>query len=276
MLGDVHSVLLGQNLVVTDALGHQLLYGTSDPGVNLGEYILTILMAKKLGTTATFLVYEQGPQEFVNLSLAASQLVAKRRPDWQNLVCSWLGAQAQIRGLVETVLRPTGLWNQPVGEIVAEMKGLRPKSQMVAFRRPDFLHYSDSKSLLNSKSSLGDWHESGAWMGGSMIHYCLRKYSEQVSTFTHLAPWNEKGRVYEIYSGAPISFILTPWLGIVPLGAQRKWGLSFHPECFGSLLKEVWREETRQQALALLEEALFSGIKSRKVLLEAGVGGFGQ
>jgi hypothetical protein len=70
----------------------------------------------------------------------------------------------------------------------------------------------------------GDWasydihqlHEAGGWLGGSSIHYLLRLWAEEREWVLFICPFQEKGRVYEIYAGLRPAFIPTPFMRFVP------------------------------------------------------------
>lgn len=277
MKNDVHSVLMAQRQVVGSVTPNaSLLYGTSDPVANLGEYVLTTLLAKRVGLQAVFLVYEFGDPRYAAQSLEESQIVAKPCSTWQLEVSRWLGWGAELHGFVETVLEPSELWEMPLGEIASDLKRLRNQASVLVLRSErDSLSTSD-RDVLSSRQSLAAWHSDGYWMSGALLHYCLRCYSERISGILHLAPWNEKGRVYQVYAESPALFLAAPWLGIVPPKTGHKWGATFHPECFGSILKDKWDRYDQESTRDLLIALLSTGKLGRKITLEVGEGGFNK
>jgi len=269
---DVHSVLRAQGQVLRQSSGRVLMYGTSDPVPNIGELILTMLVAEKNEMRPLFLVYQQGTNRYVAASLADSARVATRNGDWLNEVARWLGIRPEIRSLTEVL--PAAIWDKHLNSIVARMRTLRPGDRFMVMRSESETWYCDDADVTNSQDSLGTWHGLGAWMSGALIHYCLAVLSVSRLDVVHLAPWNEKGRVYEMYKGSPAQFVLSPWLGIAPPSSlPKQWGLSLHPEVFGGLLRDCWNEDTRTRARAVLENWIFFRRLNRKVFAEASEGG---
>lgn len=270
---DVHSVVLAQDQVVSVADGKTLAYGTCDPEVNLGEYLLTALMGNCIGVPTSFLVYSFGPQEYVELSLARSRLVALPSDDWEQEVASWLDVRPMLLDFVQTILIPVGLWDVPLREMAEAMRAFRPDEQLILAHTAFKAFHIGSKAIRNSTTTVAQFHADGGWLGGAGIHFALSQFSNRVNErFVWLAPWNDKGNVYKFYEGGLAKFVISPWLGILPFGNFSEWGLSFHPRCFGSLLK-MWSEPTRAQALEQLKSAIFAKYPAKKVGFVASVEG---
>jgi len=174
-----------------------LVYGSADPLPNPAELLLTQLVASRCKLGWWFFVYRHGK----NLPLTVPK-------DW----CNPPGVFN-----IENVI-PQGI---TLGEMAKEIWRLREEAVIVA-------HLSDSTLRATSnpeKKWSGRWatmtipelHERGGWLGGAGIHYILRLWAEHTDDVIFICPFQEKGRVYEIYKGVsrPL-FIRAPFVKFVP------------------------------------------------------------
>jgi len=172
-----------------------LVYGSADPAPNPGELMLTQLIAKKLGIRWRFFVYQHGK----NLGTLQHELVI---PEGIFRLEEILPVEVSLRTLAKEIWE---LRQEPV--IVAHLpeqgKDVRKVRATSEGGVPDI--------------SLDELHNKGGWLGGNGIHYFLRKYAEVNPEILYICPFQQKGRVYEIYKGVERRlFILTPFVRIAP------------------------------------------------------------
>jgi hypothetical protein len=178
--------------------GQVLVYGSSDPLPNPAELLLTQLVAKRHQLGWRFFIYRHG-----------RNLPMPEDPQWVN--------PPGVFNLEHVI--PMGL---TLGEMAREIWKLREEPSVIA--------HLPGGSILRATSNpwkkwSGGWasttipqlHESGGWLGGSGIHFILRLWADNNREVIYVCPYQEKGRVYEIYAGLsrPV-FILTPFLRFVP------------------------------------------------------------
>ncbi len=199
MEGTTWSVVQGLGLVVSQPEpGQVLVYGSSDPYPNPAEFLLTQLVAKRHQLGWRFFTYRHG-----------RNIPMPEDPGWVNppgVFC------------IETIT-PEGL---TIGYVAREIFRLRQEPVIVA--------HLPNGSVLRATSDpyrkwSGEWrsatihhlHRAGGWLGGSAIHYLLRLWAQEMEWVLFACPFQEKGRVYEIYAGLrrPV-FILTPFVRFVP------------------------------------------------------------
>jgi hypothetical protein len=175
-----------------------LVYGSSDPYPNPAEFLLTQLVAKRHQLGWRFFTYRHGR----NISMPVD-------PGWIN---------------------PPGVFNFEsiipetlnLGEMAEEIWRLRQEPVIVA-------HLPNGSVLRATSDSWKKWsgswayaaipqlHQAGGWLGGSSIHFILRLWAEERPWVLFACPFQEKGRVYEIYRGfkRPL-FLLTPFVRFIP------------------------------------------------------------
>jgi hypothetical protein len=152
-----------------------------------------------------------------------------------------------------------------LGEMALKIWQLRQEPVIVA-------HLANGTSTLRTTSDpyrkwSGEWrsatihqlHRAGGWLGGSSIHFLLRLWAENRKEVLFICPFQEKGRVYEIYAGlSRPAFVLTPFLRFVPpkkLGlpdwAPSPWGYwlslpaAFRRRVRKEVMRRIWSGEHR-------------------------------
>jgi hypothetical protein len=98
-------------------------------------------------------------------------------------------------------------------------------------------------------------HEAGGWLGGSAIHFLLRLWAEERGWVLYACPFQEKGRVYEIYRGfkRPL-FILTPFVRFIPpsqLGLPEWAPATWH---YWKSLPASFRRRVRKEVMRRLKD----------------------
>jgi hypothetical protein len=178
--------------------GQTLVYGSSDPRPNPSELFLTQFVASRHRLGWRFFVYRHGR----NLPMTVDD------PQWVNPPGVFY---------LESIL-PKDL---TLGEMAREIWFLREEPAIVA-------HLSGGATLRAtpdpSRKWSGGWaqktipqlHEAGGWLGGSSIHFLLRLWAEEREQMLYVCPFQEKGRVYELYAGFRPTFILAPFVRFVP------------------------------------------------------------
>jgi hypothetical protein len=176
-----------------------LVYGSSDPYPNPAELLLTQLVASRYQMGWRFFVYRHGR----NLPMTVDD------PQWVNPPGVFY---------LESIL-PKDL---TLEEMAREIWFLREEPAIVA-------HLPGGATLRATSDPYrkwsGEWrsvtihqlHRSGGWLGGSAIHYLLRLWAEEREWVLFACPFQEKGRVYDIYRGfkRPL-FILNPFVRFIP------------------------------------------------------------
>lgn len=171
-----------------------LIYGSADPMPNPAELLITQKTSIELGFIWRFFVYQHGK----NLSLTI--------PDnYQN---------------------PPGVFY--LEDIIPHYYSLRDLAKSVFQLRQEpviIAHWPDGRAIRATTTRLKDipdisiasLHQMGGWLGGSGIHYFLRLYAENNFEILYICPFQEKGRVYEIYKGInrPL-FVLSPFVRLCP------------------------------------------------------------
>jgi len=176
-----------------------VMYGSADPAPNPAELILTQLTASQLGLPWRFFIYIHG----------------------RNLVLS------------DSYSRPIPRWVSPLEELIPEVSlrqlaedvwRLRQEPAVVAHRPDGRPIRATSKTKDIPDITLSRLHQMGGWLGGSGIHYLLRKYAEKHHEVLYICPFQTKGRVYEIYRGFGRElFVLTPFVRFSPRFAPQGW-----------------------------------------------------
>ncbi len=193
---DSWSTVQQLGLVTENIKGKILFYGTSDPLPNPGELLLTQMLASNLDVSWKFFVYRHGK----NISMEVPE------------DCAYPPNVITLEEIIPGSLN--------LRTIAQEVFRLRREAVVIA--------HLDKKAIRATTSSLKDipditieeLHCRGGWLGGSGIHYCLRLYAEITSQVVYLCPYQEKGRVYEIYKEVKREdkdlFVLAPFVRIQP------------------------------------------------------------
>jgi hypothetical protein len=220
--------------------GKVLVYGTSDPLPNPAELMLTQLVASRYKLSWNFFVYLNGN----NLPIMLNQKVDYRflRPNPANVF--------NLESIIPKELT--------LGEMAREIWMFRNEPTIVG-------HLANGAVLRATsdpwKKWSGDWasytipqlHETGGWLGGSAIHYLLRLWAEDRPWVIFACPFQEKGRVYEIYRGFKRTlFILVPFLRFVPplkLGLP-DWAPA--PWLYWLSLPRYYRKKVRREVMGRL------------------------
>jgi hypothetical protein len=204
MEGTTWAVVQGLGLVVPrPEPGQCLVYGSADPLPNPAELMLTQLVASRYKLSWNFFVYLNGN----NLPML-NQKVDYRflRPNPVNVF--------NLESIIPKELT--------LGELGREIWRLRQEPTIIA-------HLSNGSKIRATsdphKKWPSDWssktihqlHKASGWLGGSSIHYLLRLWAEDRPWVIFACPFQEKGRVYEIYRGfkRPL-FILVSFIRFVP------------------------------------------------------------
>lgn len=173
-----------------------LYYGTSDPLPNPAELLLTQLVASRYGLHWQFFVYRHG----------------------KNLLSHGMGSLPRIPGVfyLEEIMSE----DLTLGELAQQIWTLRGEPVIVAHfggGSGKVIRATSKPTASISGVTIRDLHQSGGWIGGSAIHYFLRRLTEEVEDAIFPCPFQEKGRVYRIYKGVsrPV-FILTPFVHLIP------------------------------------------------------------
>jgi hypothetical protein len=193
------SVVQKLGLVVEEPEPEQcLVYGSSDPYPNPAEFLLTQLVAKRHQLGWQFFTYRNGK----NLPVSVD-------PYWVN---------------------PPGIFNLEtivpkdltLGEIAQEIWWLRKEPSIIAHlpgRAPLRATSEPERKWPREWASytIHQLHEAGGWFGGSSIHFLLRLWAEEREWVLYICPFQEKGRVYDIYRGfkRPL-FVPTPFMRFAP------------------------------------------------------------
>jgi hypothetical protein len=178
-----------------------VVYGSADPLPNPAELMLTQLVAHRLGIGWRFFVHRHG----------------------KNLVLD----------VPENCVNPPGVFY--FENIIPEDINLRALAEEVwRFREEPVViaHRPDGRSIRASKKvkdvpdvTISQLHAKGGWPGGSAIHFLLRRYAEKHPEVLYICPFQQKGRVYEIYKGVGRGlFILTPFVRIAPPSEEAPGG----------------------------------------------------
>jgi hypothetical protein len=178
-----------------------VIYGSADPLPNPGEYLLTYLTATLLHESFRFFVYSNGQ----NLKTIKKSNIKNRMPSNVFQLEEWLGA----------------LRNLSVRDICAEVWKLRNEPVIVAhLDNRVFRATSKIRELTQIPDiSIDSLHKGGGWLGGSGIHYVLRRKFEALNSerIWFLCPYQSKGKVYEIYRGFDGAiFLPVPFVRIIP------------------------------------------------------------
>jgi hypothetical protein len=220
--------------------GKVLVYGTSDPLPNPAELMLTQLVASRYKLSWNFFVYLNGN----NLPIMLNQKVDYRflRPNPENVFN------------LEFII-PKELTLGELGKVIWELR-----------REPTIIAHLSNGSKIRATSDPNkkwpsDWssktihqlHKAGGWLGGSSIHLLLRLWAENRKEVLFICPFQEKGRVYEIYRGfkRPL-FILVPFLRFVPplkLGLP-DWAPA--PWLYWLSLPRSYRKKVRREVMGRL------------------------
>jgi hypothetical protein len=198
-MGTTWSVVQELGLVASQPVPEKvLIYGSADPLPNPAELMLTQLVASSCKLGWQFFVYKHGR----NLPLHVDD--------------RWVNPLGVFN--FEFII-PQGL---TLGETAREVFRLRQETVIVA--------HLPNGSVLRATSDpyrkwSGEWrsatihqlHRAGGWLGGSAIHFLLRLWAEEREWVLFACPFQEKGRVYDIYRGfkRPL-FILTPFVRFIP------------------------------------------------------------
>jgi hypothetical protein len=175
-----------------------LVYGSSDPYPNPAEFLLTQLVAKRHQLGWQFFVYKHGR----NLPFSVDD--------------RWVNPLGVFN--LEFIL-PKDL---TLGEIARKVFRLRQEPVVIA-------HIPWGATLRATSNPERKWsggwanatipqlHETGGWLGGSAIHFILRLWAENRPDVLYVCPFQEKGRVYEIYRGfkRPL-FVLASFIRFIP------------------------------------------------------------
>ena len=179
--------------------GQVLVYGSADPLPNPAEFMLTQLVAARYRLGWGFFIYRNGK----NLNLFPLNELTSHPP---GVFC--------LEAIIPKELT--------LGDMAQQIWRLRQEPVIVA-HRPDGCvlratsHPSRNWSGRWTNATISQLHQAGGWLGGSGIHYVLRLWAEERPWVLYICPFQEKGRVYEIYAGlSRPAFILTPFLRFVP------------------------------------------------------------
>ena len=211
---DSWSVVEGLGLLQVHnyASSHVIVYGCSDPEPNPAELMLTQGIAEVLGLPWRFFIYRHGK----NLKSGGTFT-----PRWP--IC-----------YLEEIIEEVELSEVPLKELAQEIFHLRGEHCIVA-RREDGSVLRTDTDKKRFPASIRELHRQGGWLGGSSIHYILRLWAEKNSNVVYLCPFQQKGRVYNIYRWCRPLFIPAPFLQISP----PKW---LNLPDWAPLLWKQWRE----------------------------------
>jgi hypothetical protein len=215
--------------------GQVLVYGSADPLPNPAELMLTQLVASCYKLGWQFFVYRHGR----NLQVSVDD--------------RWVNPLGVFN--LEFIL-PKDL---TLGEIAREVFRLRQEPVIVA-------HLRDGGILRATTNPQGKWpgvwsmmsisqlHKTGGWLGGSAIHYLLRLWAEEREWVLYICPFQEKGRVYEIYRGFQRSlFVPTPFMRFVPPSRLGLPDWAPAPWHYWLSLPAAFRRRTRKEVALRLE-----------------------
>ena len=185
-------------LVVESPNSELLVYGSADPLPNPAELYMTQIVASRYKMGWMFFVYSHGK----NLLMTVPR--------------GWVNPPGVFN--LENIIPP----NLTLGEIARAIWQLRKEATIIAHLSPNSLlratFYPEKKWLKGvHEMTIRQLHEAGGWLGGSAIHFLLRLWAEEMEEVLYLCPFQEKGRVYEIYKGVRRKlFLLTPFVRFVP------------------------------------------------------------
>jgi hypothetical protein len=216
--------------------GQVLVYGSADPLPNPAELMLTQLVASSCKLGWQFFVYKHGR----NLPVSVDD--------------RWVNPPGVFD--LETIISK-GL---TLGELAREVWRLRQEPVIVAHLRDGGVLRATSHPSRNwsgkwTNATISQLHEAGGWLGGSAIHFLLRLWAEERGWVLYACPFQEKGRVYNLYTGLsrPV-FILTPFVRFVPpdkLGlppwAPAPWG-------YWRTLPASFRRRVRKEVMRRLKD----------------------
>jgi len=195
---DSWAVVSELGLVVKPTPTHGVVvYGSADPLPNPAELMLTQLVASRYKLDSWFFVYEHGK----NLHMPSD--VDSRSLPPQVFYLESIVPEITLGDMAREIYR---LRQEPV--VVAHT----PSTTLRATSRPEE-KWSGGWDCF----TIRQLHKKEGWLGGSAIHYLLRLWAEKMEEVLYICPFQEKGRVYEIYKGVsrPL-FILAPFVKFVP------------------------------------------------------------
>jgi hypothetical protein len=236
-MGDSWDVVRKLGLVVSrPEPGQMLAYGSADPYPNPAELLLTQLVASRHALGWKFFVYQNGK----NLKFPLNEIESVPPGVF----------------LLEQII-PEGL---TLGDMAQEVWRLRQEPSIIAHLPGGITLRATSDP---SRKWSGGWgqrtipqlHQAGGWLGGSSIHFLLRLWAEERPWVIFACPFQEKGRVYEIYAGLRPAFIPTPFLRFVPPARLGLPSWAPAPWHYWFSLPAAFRRRVRKEVM----RRLFSG-----------------
>lgn len=169
-----------------------IFYGSSDPQPNPAELILTQLTGSHFKLEWRFFVYLHGR----NLPV---KNLENRLPPYILYLEDIIPKSFSLLQLAREIYR---LRKEPV--IICYIP--RENNPRQCYRGTDVPNIT-----------VDELHNYGGWLGGNAIHYFLRLFAQENNDVLYICPFQQKGRVYEIYKGLnrPL-FILTPFVRFIP------------------------------------------------------------
>lgn len=217
--------------------GQILVYGSADPMPNPAELLLTYFVAKRYKIKWQFFSYRHGKN--LPMTVDGKSVKSPRFFYFEDFIDQSI----------------------TLGEISQQVFKLRKESTIIA-------HIPGGISLRATSDPSRKWsgrwhavtifqlHQVGGWLGGSGIHYILRLLAERKKWVLYICPFQEKGRVYEIYRGfgRPL-FVPTPFVRFIPPARLGLPSWSPTPWNYWLYLPAAFRRLIRKEVM----RRLFSG-----------------
>lgn len=274
---DVHETIRFLNLN-TCGVGERF-YGTCDPLPNASELLLTGLLSNyglnhNGRKSAVFIIYKSGPKNYSEQTWQESEFslygikplslkMSLRKME------KWLSCKLDILTF-EDIMDEAGISNLKLFELVNLISEIR-----VSKKRFKIFYGSNEKGEVNeffTRQNLLDYHdmtiselhENGGWLSGNGLHFAFREWMKKKTDKCLIVPWNDKGNVFQIYSGLErdLNFILCPALYLIPEKSCH-WGNTVHINWLGALIDEWEKRGISNGCFEQIKNQFFSCRKRR-------------
>jgi hypothetical protein len=213
-----------------------LVYGSADPYPNPAELLLTQLVASLHRLKWRFFVYQHGKN--LNFLLNEETSLPPEIFPFEYIIPETL----TLGKMAEEIWR---LRQEPA--IVCHL----PNGSVLRATSDPFRKWSGGWAF----ATISQLHQAGGWLGGSAVHFILRLWAEDRGEVLYICPFQEKGRVYEIYRGfsRPL-FITTPFVRFVPPARLGLPSWSPAPWSYWKTLPANFRRRVRKEVMRQLKK----------------------